>query len=61
MGTNAGGTKRWWSRLVARKVTVGFTDPFSFLGNLGINKFKNIQVQKEIKKQADATLKLKRN
>ena len=31
--------------------TLGFSDPFSFLGTMGINKFKNIQVQKEIEKQ----------
>ena len=47
MGTNAITSK-------ALK-TLGFSDPFSFLGTLGINKFKNIQVQKEIEKQAAAT------
>ena len=35
--------------------TLGFSDPFSFLGTIGINKFKNRQVQKEIEKQALAT------
>jgi hypothetical protein len=32
--------------------TLGFSDPFAFLGTMGINKFKNRQVQKEIEKQA---------
>ena len=31
--------------------TLGFSDPFAFLGTMGINKFKNKQVQKEIEKQ----------
>jgi hypothetical protein len=32
--------------------TLGFSDPLSFLGTMGIKSFKNKQVQKEIQKQA---------
>ena len=32
--------------------TLGFSDPLSFLGTMGIGKFKNMQVKKEIEKQA---------